>query len=362
MDSSTSEQQQQQQQQQGGNKAPNSSLTKEEKEHKRNLKKRLKQQHKLRKLEVRLQQAIKRKDDVWIERATQELDAFRQELNDDLQQPHDTSATNAQHLKYIVAIYQALQLPATAVHEESRELLFNMSKGTQTQNMFDNADALVGYTRQKFVERAMLTATSLQKARGIDATRCICSIGCGPGCDAVGALAHFGDGRVDEIILLDYVIGRWKDAVLERLEPVLMDKQVAKVTMGYCDIRRSLMSRQDDPSETNDGAQISSDSNRDTNDATWIASHADLILISYVITETRGKWKNFFLELTQCVEPGTRILLSEPTAWQLHEFLNVCGEHLSSHEWLDSSQMHPELQPLEGRIGPAVLMVCVGAS
>jgi hypothetical protein len=45
---------------------------------------------------------------------------------------------------------------------EARDLLLNMNQGTQTKGMFDNDQALLGYTRHKFVERAMLTTMSLR--------------------------------------------------------------------------------------------------------------------------------------------------------------------------------------------------------
>jgi hypothetical protein len=52
-------------------------------------------------------------------------------------------------------------------------------------------------------------------------------------------------------------------------------------------------------------------------------------------------------------------LLSEPTAWQLHSFLEHYAEYIASHQWLDSSQDEPELQPLEARMGPAVVLVTI---
>jgi hypothetical protein len=66
--------------------------------------------------------------------------------------------------------------------------------------------------------------------------------------------------------------------------------------------------------------------------------------------------------------PGTAFLLTDPTAWQLHafrrryEFSTLKERHSNKPHrqfhfvWLDSSMDRPELQVLEGRIGPAILM------
>ena len=109
----------------------------------------------------------------------------------------------------------------------------------------------------------------------------------------------------------------------------------------------------------------------------------DLVVVSYVLTETRGKWHAFFHDLIVArwrdrdtdnnhdnnddaqaashsplplLSSGTLLLMSEPTAWQLHHWLQLVGSRLSDYEWLDSSRLSPELQLLEGRIGPAVLL------
>eukprot|EP00957_Ditylum_brightwellii_P114953 8767108-Ditylum_brightwellii.AAC.1 len=46
---------------------------------------------------------------------------------------------------------------------QAMQLLRHMTKGTQSLSMFDNKQALWGYTRQKFYERAMLVVKSLTK-------------------------------------------------------------------------------------------------------------------------------------------------------------------------------------------------------
>jgi hypothetical protein len=45
----------------------------------------------------------------------------------------------------------------------ARELLRNMTKGTQQLDQFDNYEALIGYTRHKFIERAMLVVLSIHQ-------------------------------------------------------------------------------------------------------------------------------------------------------------------------------------------------------
>ncbi|MEM7060219.1 MAG: hypothetical protein AAF557_21770, partial [Pseudomonadota bacterium] len=64
----------------------------------------------------------------------------------------------------------------------------------------------------------------------------------------------------------------------------------------------------------------------------------DLVMVSYLLTETRGNWKDFFGDFLEKLKPGTLLLISEPTAWQLHSFLQRYEEHIASHQWLDSSQ------------------------
>jgi hypothetical protein len=54
-------------------------------------------------------------------------------------------------------------------------------------------------------------------------------------------------------------------------------------------------------------------------------------------------------------DPGTLFIFSDPTAWQLHLFMER-SSYCMDFCWLDSSMYRPELQALEGRVGPAVLV------
>jgi hypothetical protein len=322
---------------------------------------------------------------------------------------------------------------------QAKVLLHHMDKGTQTEGMFQNRDALLGYTRQKFAERAMLVVSSLERLYilplpcttdnlldrlGIAET--VCSIGCGPGCDAVGVLAFLDwlrggerEGRcvpdesqrrqgqiptrrrqrplLKSLILMDYVMPQWQDAVVDELANYSLISQtlVEQVFMVSCDVRCSLLNDEanaaalqaivgtNSTSLTEQGLTAASE----TSSSVSTFSLVDLVVVSYVLTETRGKWHAFFHDLIAegwkendtrkdddnkndnsrpanhsplpLLRSGTLLLMSEPTAWQLHHWLQLVGERLSDYEWLDSSRLSPDLQLLEGRIGPAVLLARV---
>jgi len=62
---------------------------------------------------------------------------------------------------------------------------------------------------------------------------------------------------------------------------------------------------------------------------------ADLYLFSYVLTETRGKWRGFVERLFKAAHEGAILLCAEPTNWQLKALLALLdGEPLRSC-WLD---------------------------
>jgi hypothetical protein len=367
----------------------NSELTKEERTAKVSLKRRLKQHAKLKKFETRLQQAIDRKDRTIEERARHELKEFRQGLMDDkdsILNVADSDQVEAkddgdseiiqQGRSHILAIYkQLLQIMCTDQEstdkqfqtDQARTLLLNMTKGTQTESMFDNSTALLGYTRQKFSERAALALSSLDKLKlrrpvssstqplleCLMKTQSICSIGCGPGCDAVGVLSFLRahECNLERVVLMDYVMPQWKKLIIDPLMGVLIPSYVPQIDTASCDIRFSIHHPSNDSALT--------ELIRGADDSSVVSSKIDMIVISYVLTETRGKWHAFLQDLVKMLRPGTLLLMSEPTAWQLHHFLDLCGDHLDCHEWLDSSRWTPALQPLEGRIGPAVLLVRV---
>ena len=366
---------------------PNHELTHEQRLEKRNLKKKLKQHSRLRKFEIRLHQAIARKDIITEQRARRELRDYCQSLLEqdvsilrDPQCPQqftrdceDSTYAEASRA-FVERIYQQLilkckkeeaRLDKELLTEQARQLLLNMTKGTQTKTMFDNSDALLGYTRQKFIERAALAVSSLDQLKRPVSSNSFCStnslltsllsvgrvysIGCGPGCDAVGVLAFFKSHHrpLQRIVLMDYVMDQWKQLVVDPLMEVLIPTHVPKINTASCDVRFSLHD------ETNRDAFIEIRRNEDC--AFDIST--DLVVISYLLTETRGKWQTFLGDVVNVLRPGSLLLMSEPTAWQLHHFLEFCRDHIEYFEWLDSSRWTPELQALEGRIGPAVLLV-----
>jgi hypothetical protein len=311
------------------------------------------------------------------------------------------------------------------------ELKANMQQGTQTKSMFNDELAVLGYTRQKFHERAVLAFSSLdrldpmycddtgndediphndngdsndtdtkttttagqisEKRRKNHETnqamlRCIwerlmtteqiVSIGCGPGCDAVGVLGFLESHGVkpsNGIVLLDFVMNVWKELVLDTLIPMIVPRCVPSVRTVMCDVRESLLV----PTGGDDNENENSSTNRtaflELTEPT--TRRHKLVVVSYLLTETRQKWKSFFGHLLGLLK-GTEslLLLTEPTAWQLHEFLRCFGGGgssdnendnsgeddllLKAHLWLDSSRDLPHLQDLDKRNGPAILLVC----
>lgn len=273
------------------------------------------------------------------------------------------------------------------------ELKANMERGTQTQSMFDDELALLGYARQKFHQRAMLAFSSLDRldpsyriptSNDEDETvngnlelmqeiwgrllsiQQIISIGCGPGCDAVGVLGFLqshGVNVANGILLMDFVLDAWKESVLNTLVPIISPEFVPFVRMVPCNVKEPLSSQQQPNGETSSSAnqqallELTRSSERDHR----------IIVVSYLLTETRGTWKAFFEHLLGLLQ-GTQslLLLTEPTAWQLREFLKYFGQARGSqndllvkaHVWLDSSRDLPHLQDLDSRNGPAILLVC----
>jgi hypothetical protein len=228
------------------------------------------------------------------------------------------------------------------------------------------------------------------------ATEQIISIGCGPGCDAVGVLGFLESHGVkvsNGIVLLDFVMDVWKELVLDTLIPMVVPCRVPYVRTLVCDVREPLsvppttiggesdedhaLNDNDNETDTDNDNQNSSSTNR----AAFLeltepsTRRHRLVVVSYLLTETRQKWKSFFGHLLGLLK-GTEslLLLTEPTAWQLHEFLRCFGgggsgigigigsseddRLLKAHVWLDSSRDLPHLQDLDKRNGPAILLVC----
>lgn len=268
--------------------------------------------------------------------------------------------------------------------EKARNLLGNMTKGTQSKSMFQDITALRGYTRQKFYGRAALiiesmgklSPTSMEQASSMHTNMdsqqhmqqkelvdmCweklgnvenACSLGCGPGNDAVGLIAflrtYFRKDCIQNIFMLDYAINEWKDAILDNLIPILVPEYVENITCGSCDVTNSI--------DDDQGALPSPLPHR-------VFEDSDIFLISYLLTETRNQWDEFFVKLVGLAKVGALFYFAEPVPWQLHRLIQLSKVeddtsplHCLRFVWIDSSMHFPEMQPLDRRSGgPAVLL------
>jgi len=304
-------------------------------------------------------------------------------------------------------------------NSKARNLLQHMTRGTQTSDMFSDKAALRGYVRKKFHGRATLIIKSLGnlsperlKRSPIedinDEYRCqyqsqreiinecfeklshvkrVCSIGCGPGNDVVGLISclsmQFSNEqimsrsnvhiqrtkyKVNEVLLLDFAMNEWKEAVLNGLIPILQPDYVNNILCEQCDVSKPLL-----PVEANEETNNSSI-------ADFVQS-ADMFLTSYLLSETRFSWDIFFVQLVQLAPVGALFYFAEPMAWQLHRLIkmSILGSSTDNINtdwmnkisqtvdltplqrlkfvWIDSSMHHPELQQMDGRAGgPAVLL------
>jgi len=390
----------------------NKELTAEERKRKNELKKEFKTKQKRAKLETRLRHAISRKD----ARVEQETRALLG--NYVLEQVVDDNETSARAI--ILDLYTRLKQRQKEMLEscdclrtfkeiqtnEAVGLLRHMTKGTQAKDMFFNKDALWGYTRQKFQERALLLYKSMAKLHpdkvsalslppheshrytkaweAITRIRKICSVGCGPGCDAAGVLAllqtiakqgcnetKHQKKLLESVYLLDWAINEWA-TIVNILKDLLIPALVENIYCSSCDITKSLIY-----ADCNLEARTvlcplrSSDENGYIdNDDKGCHDGVDLYLFSYILTETREKWHQFWNELVDKAKRNALFYIAEPTPWQIHKIISIEEEREESHInkeeeaasrlefiWLDSSMDQPAaLQALNGRLGPGVLL------
>ena len=402
----------------------NASLTASEREARKKLKAELKFRRKVKKLQVRIQHAISRKDPVVEKTAKEELENLLATKRNGSSINHDQTEHNQQQpitlpaalssesnpqkkaaLDEVLTIFRQLLASIDANEKEkihadkiqqtkkAKHLLWNMTKGTQSKSMFSDVTALRGYARQKFHSRAALIIESFgkffpnsvevatsslhsssnnwndQQRRQITEQRevmkmCweklgsverICSIGCGPGNDAVGMAAFLRSyfnrkDQVKDVFLLDYAIGEWKDAILDNLLPILSPEYVANITCKACDVTHSL--------GDNEGIEE-------------CIKDADIFLASYLLTETRNQWDQFLVEIVSKAKSGALFYFSEPVPWQLHRLMRMSSVNSTSDVspgvdcsplqrlkfvWVDSSMFFPDMQRLDGRSGPAVLL------
>jgi hypothetical protein len=146
--------------------------------------------------------------------------------------------------------------------------------------------------------------------------------------------------KLERIVLMDYVMPQWKCLVVDSLLPLISPLYVPQVDTASCNVRFAW---------TEACNQAARETVLDWSPAVKQDGACCLILISYLLTETHGNWTQFLKELLQKLPPKSLLLLSEPTAWQLHNFLKVFEELIDCHRWLDSSRDTPELQDLEER-------------
>jgi len=413
----------------------NSKLLPSQKEQKRHLKSKLKFQRRIHKLETRIAHAISRKDKVVELQARKDLDELlhsQSQKDDIVTQPtscilpetigssHNTDTGRDRAIAEVTLIFQKL---LTSIHNQAKEcaqgastkevqnskarnLLHHMTKGTQTQNMFQDVSALRGYVRKKFHGRATLIIKSLSELSPtvleiaptiedsnqrkimnlchskLTEVERVCSIGCGPGNDVVGLITflrnclsneladadtvtHETKGyKLKQVMLLDFAISEWKEAALNDLIPILKPEYVDNISCQSCDVTKPL---KDEEANNPSIAEF--------------VQNADIFLTSYLLSETRNSWDEFYIEIVQLAPEGALFYFSEPMAWQLHRLIKMSTECLISDEeadslvedesaakdptslhrlkfiWIDSSMHYPELQQMDGRAGgPAVLL------
>ena len=348
-------------------KKANKDLTPQERTAKRKLKKELKVQQKRARLETRLRHAIKCKNT----RIEQETRTALQALSGTQHDPVAVEDTSQR--KFVISICSDLQRKQhqdketkQVQTEQAVSLLRHMTKGTQAKDMFQDSNALWGYARQKFFERAMLVCNSFRNLHPskqvidtakrtmlweqLQSIRQVCSVGCGPGNDAVGAVAFLKSVQKDapqleRAVLLDWAMEDWS-VVVQPLCEIISPTYIRVVDTASCDIAESLLD-----AEVNRQAKAF----LVNGNASTPSSPVDLFLVSYLLTEVRGKWHTFIKNMIAISKSNTLFYFAEPTPWQLHLLCDMFKDELDFC-WLDSSMDHPDLQPLENRLGPGVLL------
>jgi len=308
--------------------------------------------------------------------------------------------------------------------ECASKLLKAMTKGEQQRHMFEDPSTLWGYTRQKFNERATLLATSLRKlsldpnceeincltSHELDLKqkvwnvlrhkkiRNVISVGCGPGNDAVGVISLLATlsenekyeeiGILDEthsnlsetfqkektqykysdkspvirylienLVLLDWAIPEWDSAILQPLWSILKKMNIVEnMKCNFCDVTKSFFDESNHFMRMSLAELHKADGRTPQVNVTKLCTpKSDIILVSYLLSETRGKWEAFFSELISYSISGTIFYFAEPVPWQLHRFCTLFGSQLD-FLWIDSSMNCPTLRDLDRRIGPAILL------
>ena len=314
----------------------------------------------------------------------------------------DGSVTNdsiSRGTMVVIEIHRLLQQTIMGGEKCTRQdqdlsLLKHTRKGTQQLTMFGNTNALWGYSQTKFLDRAALVLTSLarldpgvrHKRRGgsqhnllpspselslqrsiwdeLQQVRSACSLGLGPGCNAVGLISflqsHYGQHQsssstpvpsektrnarccLDRLLLLDFAALDWR-FITDPLSSILVPGQVGKLDAEFCDVTRESL-----PRELLCGPTTTSL----LTDAEQPNVAYDMVLVSFLLTETHGGWETFLIEMITCSREGTLFYFAEPRPWQLHRVKQLCSG-LLAFVWLDSSMNDPSLQTLGTRVGTA---------
>jgi len=403
---------------------PNSSLSDEERQQKKHLKKALRFQTKVNRLEKRILHA-QRRHDLNIENEAKEklefllgeskiIEDIHRECSpslldhttgpmDQYQCPNKTWILHITErlFRYEETVCRCEETAHESIdfHEDIKkvqtlktlQLLKHMTKGTQERTMFTEPTTLWGYAKQKFFERAMLFCSSMQKLQPCSLIaldpwmtlqhtkvwkwilagniRQACSLGCGPGNDAIGLVSFLecvvgneslkvrsdssdivmNDNDInftrkkcslERILLYDFAIDDWVKTILNPLKTILgHEKPDISLHWGYVNVSHTFIGTKEETS----------------NNQMHHIEDSDIFLISYLLTETRDQWKLFFQGLIHRVKPHSLFYFAEPTPWQLHRFKELFQEYLD-FIWLDSSMYYPSLQSLDGRVGPAVLL------
>lgn len=282
---------------------------------------------------------------------------------------HDADSRKRKRTEAKQKRLEALRATKAEHHTKAKQMCRAMTKGEQKESMFDDAAALWGYTRQKYVERARLIYQSFLKLHPkatappgtkLSEERCnlkaciwkallsvehLCSIGCGPGSDVVGVLVLRKSMCMESEMeynppsaaLLDYVIDQWKATILDSVLPI-----VAKE--GLADLERIACEKTDVTKVEGNDTIIQNERQGNT-----------LFITSYLLSEQRDKWHGYYRSLAISAMSGDIFYFCEPKPWQLHLLIRLTKEWLD-FLWVDSSMYFSELQITDMRAGPAVLV------
>ena len=84
-----------------------------------------------------------------------------------------------------------------------------------------------------------------------------------------------------------------------------------------------------------------------------------LYTFSYVLTETKERWHDFFFHLYTHAAPQSFFYVAEPNPFQIFVLLGQFPSwtHGKDFFWLDSSLENPDLASTMQRLGPAVMLI-----